>query len=59
MMIYLIQMRAEAFRIADDIDPAYAAAFVAARAAGVEALAVSCDVSPEGVAPRALTPILP
>jgi sugar fermentation stimulation protein A len=58
VMIYLIQMRAEAFRLAADIDPAYAAAFAAARAAGVEALAVSCDVSPEGVAPRALTPIL-
>jgi sugar fermentation stimulation protein A len=59
MMIYLIQMRAEAFRLADDIDPAYASAFAAARAAGVEAIAVSCDVSPEGVVPRALTPILP
>jgi sugar fermentation stimulation protein A len=59
MMVYLIQMRADAFRLAGDIDPAYAAAFAAARHAGVEALAVSCDVSPGGVAPCAFVPILP
>ncbi len=35
--------------LADDIDPAYAQAFASARAAGVEALAYACDVSPVAV----------
>ena len=49
VMVYLIQMEAEAFALAADIDKTYAAAFVAARAHGVEAIAVACRVDPAGV----------
>ncbi|GGO58700.1 sugar fermentation stimulation protein A [Roseovarius pacificus] len=50
VMLYLIQRTdARAFRLAEDIDPAYAAAFGAARAAGVEALAFDTVISPEGI----------
>jgi sugar fermentation stimulation protein A len=49
VMLYVIQMRARAFRIAGDLDPAYAAAFAAARAAGVEAIACTCRVSAEEI----------
>ena len=48
-VVFVIQMNAERFALARDLDPAYAAAFAEATAAGVEAIAVSCDVSPEGV----------
>jgi sugar fermentation stimulation protein A len=36
-------------RLAADIDPAYAAAFARARAAGVEVMAVTTRISPEDV----------
>ena len=49
MMIYLIQMDADAFALAADIDPTYAAAFAKAHAAGVEAIAVTCRGDPLGV----------
>jgi sugar fermentation stimulation protein A len=49
VMVYLIQMRADEFALAADVDPAYAAAFDRAVAAGVEVLAVCCDVTPEGI----------
>jgi sugar fermentation stimulation protein A len=51
VMLYLIQ-RADAreFSLAPDIDPRYADAFAAARAAGVEAIAYACDLTPEGIA---------
>ncbi len=50
VMVYLIQRaEAEAFDLALDIDPAYAGAFDAARAAGVEALAYRCDLSPSEI----------
>jgi len=45
-----------AVRVARDIDPAYARAFDAARAAGVEMLAYRIEISPEGLA---LGPSLP
>ena len=45
VMIYLIQMEAERFTLAGDIDKAYAAAFAVARARGVEAIAVVCAVT--------------
>lgn len=50
VMLYLIQ-RADAdhFAFAGDIDPRYAAAFAAARAAGVEALAYACRLTPEEI----------
>lgn len=50
VMIYLIQRAdAQTFDVARDIDPAYAAAAKAARAAGVEMLAYRCRLSPEGI----------
>jgi sugar fermentation stimulation protein A len=53
VMLYLIQRSdAEAFTLAPDIDPLYSAAFEAARAAGVEAIAYDCVLSPEEIAIR-------
>jgi sugar fermentation stimulation protein A len=49
VMLFIIQMRAEAFSLAADLDPAYAKAFTAARSAGVEALAYTCRISPEEI----------
>ena len=48
-MIYLIQMDADRFTLAPDIDPTYAAAFAKAHKAGVEAIAVTCKVTPEAI----------
>lgn len=48
-MVFLIQMQAERFTLAADLDPAYATAFMHARTAGVEALAVTCAVTPEAI----------
>ncbi len=50
VMLYLVQRGDCArMRVAGDLDPAYAAAFAAARAAGVEAVAHVADLSPRGV----------
>lgn len=50
VMLYLIQRTdARTFALAADIDPAYTAAFQAARDAGVEALAFDTVISPEHV----------
>jgi sugar fermentation stimulation protein A len=46
VMVYLIQMDAEAFSLAGDLDKVYAATFAIACQRGVEAIALSCDVSP-------------
>ncbi|HYF55512.1 MAG TPA: DNA/RNA nuclease SfsA [Salinarimonas sp.] len=48
-LLYVIQMEAERFQVAADLDPAYAAASARARAAGVEVHAVACRVTPEEV----------
>jgi len=49
-MLYLAQRSdCESFAVAGDIDPEYARAFSAARAAGVEMLAVSCSVTPQAI----------
>jgi sugar fermentation stimulation protein A len=48
-VVVVVQMRAERFDVARDVDPAFDAAFRRARAAGVEAYAYACDVGPEGV----------
>jgi sugar fermentation stimulation protein A len=49
-MLYLIQRAdAEHFALAGDIDPRYAEAFDAARAAGVEAIAYACRLTPEEI----------
>lgn len=50
VMIYVVQRNdCDHFRLADDIDPAYAAAFADARHRGVEAICYACDVSPERI----------
>lgn len=55
IMLYLIQRSdCERFRICDDLDPFYAAAFRRALARGVEAYAVKCCVSAREIRPDAL-----
>ncbi|MGI3166721.1 DNA/RNA nuclease SfsA [Pseudooceanicola sp. 200-1SW] len=50
VMLFLVQRTdAERTGLAADIDPAYAAGFAAARAAGVEALAFGCNISPQEI----------
>jgi sugar fermentation stimulation protein A len=50
VMLYVIQCTGtDRFAIAADKDPAYAAAFDAARKAGVEMLAYDCQLSPEEI----------
>lgn len=50
MVLYLVQRTdCTRFALAGDIDPAYAAASREARAAGVEILALSTDITPKGV----------
>jgi len=53
VMLYVVQ-RTDCVRLkfAADLDPGYAAAFVRARAAGVEAICHRCDISVEGVSLR-------
>jgi len=56
VMVYFVQRGdAESFTLAHDIDPRYAAAFQDARAAGVEAIAITSEVTLEGLRlPRAI-----
>ncbi|WP_435230247.1 DNA/RNA nuclease SfsA [Pseudopelagicola sp. nBUS_20] len=50
LMFYLVQRTdIDLVTLADDIDPAYADAFDAARAAGVEVMAYGCQISPEEI----------
>lgn len=48
-LVYVVQMQAERFAVAADIDPAYAQACAAAREAGVEIHAYGCRVDPQGI----------
>ena len=48
-LVYVIQMQADRFDVARDIDPAYDRAFRLALSAGVESYAYVCRVSPEEV----------
>ena len=57
-VVVVIQMSADRFTLARDLDPAYARAFDEAMAAGVEAVAVSCDVTLEGIDLARRVPIL-
>ncbi|NNE84434.1 MAG: DNA/RNA nuclease SfsA [Alphaproteobacteria bacterium] len=60
VMVYVIQREdCSHFSLADDIDPAYGAAFAAARAAGVEAIAYACNISVDGIHIAAPLPIFP
>lgn len=58
IMLYVIQRNdCERLRICDDLDPKYGVAFRQARQNGVEAYAVSCSVSPQGIFADRLIPI--
>lgn len=47
VMLYVVQMRADAFALAGDLDPTYAAAWRNATAAGVETIATVSLVTPD------------
>ena len=58
VMLYLVQRTdCDRFRLAADLDPAYAAAFAAAREAGVEAIAHRCRIDHEGIALAEALPV--
>jgi sugar fermentation stimulation protein A len=60
VMVYLVQRPdATSFTLASDLDPTYATAFEAARAAGVEAIALRCRLSPEEIVVDRQIPIVP
>jgi sugar fermentation stimulation protein A len=58
VMVYFVQ-RGDADRVAlaQDIDPAYAHAFIAARAKGVEAIALCADVTMQGIGLPRIIPL--
>lgn len=59
VMVYLVQRPdATSFTLASDLDPTYATAFEAARAAGVEAIALRCRLSPEEIVVDRQIPIV-
>lgn len=58
VMFYIVQRAdCERFRLAEDLDPAYAAAYRVARARGVETLCYDCRVSLDGIDLRRPAPI--
>lgn len=60
VMLYVVQRTDCArFRLAPDLDPAYAQAFDTARAAGVEVLCHSTDISPDGITLTGPLPVDP
>lgn len=60
VMLYLVQRNdCRAMRLAADIDPIYAAAFAEAQAAGVEVMALGCELSPEAIAPAGPVDFVP
>lgn len=59
VMVFCVQRGdADAFRLADDLDPAYACGFREAVAAGVEAVCYRCRVSPAAIEVEKSIPIL-
>jgi len=59
MMLFLVQIgSAEGVALARDIDPAYGAAFDRAVAAGVEAIALRCRITTEGIEVAEPVPVL-
>lgn len=59
IMVYLIQRAdAERFTLAADIDPRYAEAYKRARAAGVQAVAYACALTPEEITITHSVPIV-
>ncbi|MDR1827046.1 MAG: DNA/RNA nuclease SfsA [Methylobacteriaceae bacterium] len=57
-VVYIVQMSAEGFRVAADMDPAYDAEFRGAVAGGVEAYAFTCRVSPDDISVEKGIPVL-
>lgn len=58
VLLFLIQREdCDRVAVAADLDPGYAAAFEAARSAGVEVMCFDCDVSPAGIKLRASVPM--
>lgn len=56
VMLFVIQMPADGFALAADIDPTYAAAHERAAARGVESIAYACDVDPgDNATPASIT----
>ncbi len=59
VMVYISQIgSARAIGLARDLDPAYGAAFDAARAAGVEAIALACAITREAIEVAAEIPMI-
>ncbi len=59
VMLYVIQrMDGSKFKLATDIDTAYAKAYKRAMTRGVEAYALRCKISSNGIEPDALIPIV-
>jgi len=59
VMLYIVQRTdCGRFRLAGDLDPAYAAAFLLARNAGVEAICYDCTVSKDGISLHRALPVV-
>ncbi|MEO0357317.1 MAG: DNA/RNA nuclease SfsA, partial [Pseudomonadota bacterium] len=59
VMLYLVQhMGCHRFKLAEDLDPAYAAAYRVARDRSVEMLCYGCDVSVTDITMASPIPIL-
>lgn len=59
VMLYIVQRPdCDEFALAADLDPGYAEAFSAARAAGVEAFCYACDISLEAITVARPLPLL-
>lgn len=59
VMVYISQIgSARSIGLARDLDPGYGAAFDAARAAGVEAIALTCHISLQGITVTAEIPMI-
>jgi sugar fermentation stimulation protein A len=59
VMVYCIQGGApESFALTPDIDKSYFNSFLVAKAAGVEALALTCHVSPDRIEITGQVPML-
>ncbi len=59
VLLFLVQIgSAESVALARDIDPAYGKAFDSARAAGVEAMALRCRISVDGIEVESPVPVL-
>ncbi|MCY1668548.1 DNA/RNA nuclease SfsA [Rhizobium sp. SL86] len=57
-MLYVIQRDdCDVLRICEELDPIYGAAFRRARARGVEAFAIACRITPQGISPSRPIPI--